>query len=129
LKERNSGRILGLDPGATKTARSFAGSFQINKNPPIEYWLSRRSHPSTSHINTIRSETYTRVANPAQSARLASGLTAALLCTPTIQETFAEPGSGFVMSEMKAHSTRQTMEWNLGWQMFEETEASKWQNN
>ena len=112
MKERNSGRILELDPGATKTARSFAGSFQINKNPPIECWLSHRSHP-TSHINTIRGETYSRVANSAQSARLASGLTAALLCTPTIQETFAEPGSDFVMKESTLYETNYGVESRL----------------
>lgn len=85
MKERNCCRVVDIkDPRAARIARSTGRDFKIGHLRPVENWFSPQFHPGLNSFNSIRGETFIRVANYAQSARLARGLKAAQLCSPTI---------------------------------------------
>ncbi len=96
-----------VGPGATRIAPGFTRSFQVTHNPPAENWRYRQIHPRINFIGSISGETNTRVADFVQSARLASGLKAALLCAPTIlMNRLPDPAAGSCESKMSATFVR-----------------------
>jgi len=82
LKERNYGRVVApQELLATLTAHETGRNSKIINYPPVEDGFFNQLQIRPNRISSIRGETRVRVANPAQSACLASGLKAALLHT------------------------------------------------